>query len=49
MKAALNIPAVRRPNAANSTDLLARCEHALELLLTRRGNPSVEIEVSAWG
>ena len=28
------------PNA----DLLARCEHALELLLTHRGNPSAEIE-----
>ena len=25
-------------------DLLRRCEHALELLLTHRGNPSVEIE-----
>ena len=28
------------PNA----DLLARCEHALELLLTHRGNPSAEID-----
>ena len=44
MKAALNIPAIRPANAAKDTDLLARCEHALELLLTQRGNPSVEIE-----
>jgi hypothetical protein len=28
------------PNA----ELLARCEHALELLLTHRGNPAAEIE-----
>ena len=28
------------PNA----DLLARCEHALELLLTHRGNPSAEVD-----
>ena len=25
-------------------DLLARCDHVLELLVTHRGNPSVEIE-----
>jgi hypothetical protein len=33
-------PAVVEPN----TNSLLRCDHALELLLTHRGNPSVEIE-----
>ena len=27
-----------------NADLLARCEHALKLLLTHRGNPSAEVE-----
>src|SRR5262245_52957965 len=39
-----------RPHAAGSatggpnTDSLPRCKHALELLLTHRGNPSAEVE-----
>src|SRR5262245_58694582 len=42
-------PAVKHRAAKAATvepnaDLRARCEHALELLLTHRGNPAVEIE-----
>ncbi len=33
------------PNAAQSiAGTLRRCEHALELLLTHRGNPSAEVD-----
>jgi hypothetical protein len=42
-------PAVKRRATKTATvqpnaDLRARCEHALGLLLTHRGNPAVEIE-----
>ena len=40
-------PAIKCHAASTATepnaDLLARCEHALELLLTYRGNPSAEL------
>ena len=38
----LNAPAP--PGADVDTELLPRCEHALELLLTHRGNPTAEVD-----
>jgi hypothetical protein len=43
MYPAINCHAANTATEPNA-DMLARCEHALELLLTHRGNPSVEID-----
>ena len=43
MYPAINCHAANTATEPNA-ELLARCEHALELLLTHRGNPSVEID-----
>jgi hypothetical protein len=43
--ATLQIPGESvRKALETGTDSLQRCEHALELLLTHRGNPSVEVD-----
>jgi tetratricopeptide (TPR) repeat protein len=44
MNLAVTRHAAKTATVEPNGDLLARCEHALELLLTHRGNPSVEIE-----
>ena len=44
MNAAVRLHAAEPATAEADTDSLPRCEHALELLLTHRGNPSVEVE-----
>src|SRR6516164_11474193 len=44
MRPALKLHAANAATVEPHTDLLRRCEHALELLLTHRGNPSAEIE-----
>lgn len=44
MKEAIKIPPAGPAKAAKQADSLRRCEHALELLLTQRGDPSAEIE-----
>src|SRR5215831_17435379 len=44
MKAALKLRAAKAAIVEPHSDTLRRCDHALELLLTHRGNPSVEIE-----
>src|SRR5215468_8827352 len=44
MKAALKLRAAKAAIFEPHSDTLRRCDHALELLLTHRGNPSVEIE-----
>ena len=40
---ALRLRAAEPATAEVDTDLLSRCEHVLELLLTHRGSPSVEV------
>jgi hypothetical protein len=44
MNPAVKCHAAKTATVESNTDLVARCEHALELLLTHRGNPSAEIE-----
>ena len=44
MNPELECHAAKIATVERNADLLARCEHALELLLTHRGNPSAEIE-----
>ena len=44
MNAAVKLRAAKAETAEPHADSLRRCERALELLLTHRGNPSVEIE-----
>src|SRR6516164_6271358 len=44
MRPALKLHAANAATVEPHTDSLRRCEHALELLLTHRGNPSAEIE-----
>jgi tetratricopeptide (TPR) repeat protein len=44
MSALVRLHAAEPATAGALEDSLSRCEHALELLLTHRGNPSVEIE-----
>src|SRR5262249_37529550 len=44
MNAAVKLHAANAATFELRADSLRRCEHALELLLTHRGNPSVEIE-----
>jgi hypothetical protein len=44
MNAAMRLRAVEPATAEADTDSLRQCAHALELLLTHRGNPSVEVE-----
>jgi len=44
MKAALEISTAGLANAAKNPDSLPRCEHALNLLLTHRGSPAIEVE-----
>jgi tetratricopeptide (TPR) repeat protein len=44
MNAAARLDAAEPATAAADRDSLARCERALELLLTNRGNPAVEVE-----
>ena len=44
MRPALKLHAANAATVEPQTDSLRRCEHALELLLTHRGNPSAEIE-----
>jgi hypothetical protein len=44
MDAAVRLHAAEPATAEADTDTLSRCEHALELLLTHRGNPSVEVD-----
>lgn len=44
MNPAVKCHAVKTATVAPNAKLLARCEHALELVLTHRGNPLVEIE-----
>src|SRR5262249_25576172 len=41
---AMNAITIHHPAAEPAADVLVRCEHALELVLTSRGNPSAEIE-----
>src|SRR5262249_22710525 len=44
MKAVLKLRAAKAAIAEPHSDTLRRCDHALELLLTHRGNPSVGLE-----
>jgi len=44
MNLAVKCHTAKTVTVESNTDLVARCEHALELLLTHRGNPSAEIE-----
>ena len=44
MNALVNLDVAKAATIEPHADSLRRCEHALELLLTHRGNPSVEIE-----
>jgi tetratricopeptide (TPR) repeat protein len=44
MKAAVRLHAAEPATAKVNTDSLRRCERALELLLTHRGNPSAEVD-----
>src|SRR5215813_6218043 len=44
MKSVLKLRATKAAIVEPHSDTLRRCDHALELLLTHRGNPSVEIE-----
>src|SRR5262247_2426805 len=44
MSTTMRLHAAGVPTGEAHTDSLPRCEHVLELLLTHRGNPSVEVE-----
>jgi len=44
MNTAVRLHAAGPPTAEAHSDSILRCQDALELLLTHRGNPSVEVE-----
>jgi tetratricopeptide (TPR) repeat protein len=44
MDEAAKLKVTELPSTQSDMQLLARCEHALELMLTHRGNPSAEID-----
>jgi len=44
MEEAVRLNATQPTSTEADTQSLPRCEHALELLLTHRGNPSAEVD-----
>jgi hypothetical protein len=44
MKGTASLRAAEPATGEGNTESLTRCEHALELLLTHRGNPAIEID-----
>jgi hypothetical protein len=44
MEEAVRLNAAELASTEADTESLPRCEHALELLLTHRGNPSAEVD-----
>jgi hypothetical protein len=44
MKAEVTFHATKAPVAVVKTNTRQRCEHALKMLLTQRGNPFIEVE-----